>query len=262
MTGKSYFSLLWLGVVYSLLLSIPITVSAEPLPKFNIITEDWKPYQFKENGQLKGIAVDLLVLMLEKIGSDQQRDDIQLYPWARGYNLLKNQKNTILFSTTRLKKREKLFKWVGPIFQNTTYLIGKKSRKYKIKSVKDLHNYRIGTIINDASEEYMKNIGIPLKKLQRNTKAVYNIKKLEIDRIDFVVCGWLAFVHDAREAGVNPDLYAPVYTVDVADVSYAFNIKTPDWIIRKFQAALDTIKSEGKLDELFQRYSHLLQVDD
>lgn len=247
-----------IGIFCTLLPGWHSILMAQELPPFNILTEDWKPYQYKENGQLKGIAVDLLVRLLDKTGSAQTRKDIKLFPWARGYQLLQNQKHTILFSTTRTRKREGLFKWVGPIFQNTTYLIGRKNQNISIRSVEDLGQYRVGTIIGDVSEEYMVNLGIPLHKLQRNVKAVYNIKKLAIGRIDLVVCGWIAFVNDAREAGIDPELYGPVFTVDIADVSYAFHHETPDWIIKRFQVALDEIKTQGVLNELFKRYGQPL----
>ena len=246
-----------LSLVIGLLVFIsPIILFGQELPRFTILTEDWRPYQYIENGQLKGVAVDLLVKMLEKTGSAQNRDDIQIVPWARGYSLLQNQKNTILFSTTRTLERDSRFKWVGPIFQNTTYLIGKKSRNFSIHSAQDLINYRIGTIIDDAGERYMLNLGIPLEKLQRNVKAVYNVKKLAIDRIDFVVTGWTAFVNDAIEARLNPNLYMPVYTVDRADVSYAFHSDTPDWIINRFQQTLNLLKDQGHLEALYKKYKH------
>ena len=245
-------------IIGLIILITPTILLGQTLPEFIIMTEDWIPYQYEEDGRLKGIAVDLLVEMLKRTGSIQGRKDIKMYPWTRGYQIVQNQKNTILFSTTRTKEREKKFKWVGPIFRNTTYLIGKKSRDLRVNSAEDLVKFNIGTVIEDAGERYMVALGVPLTNLQRNTKAVYNIKKLEIDRIDFVVCGWTAFVNDAKQAGIDPQRYKPVYTVDTADISYAFNVQTPDWIIRIFQSALDSIKDEGKLTEINKRYSHLL----
>ena len=106
-----------------------LDASGQDLPEFQIMTEDWIPYQYEENNQLKGIAVDLLVLMLDRAGSSQGRQAIKLYPWARGYSILQSRENTILFSTTRIPERENLFKWVGPIFQNATFLIAKKSKR-------------------------------------------------------------------------------------------------------------------------------------
>ena len=105
------------------LLPFSFSLAAEGLPVFTIMTEDWKPYQFEENGELKGVAVEILALILKEIQSNQTVADIKILPWARGYLIAKSEKNAILFSMTRTPERDSQFKWVGPIFQNTTYCL-------------------------------------------------------------------------------------------------------------------------------------------
>ncbi|MBI9098843.1 MAG: ABC transporter substrate-binding protein [Spirochaetaceae bacterium] len=234
-------------------------ISADQIPDFTIMTEDWKPYQYEEDGQLKGIAVDLLVLIFKELGSLQGRDDIQMVPWARGYYTAQTIENTILFSTTRTPERENLFKWVGPIFQETTYLIGKKSRNIEIVQADQLLEYTIGTIYDDVGEIYLSRLGFPREKMQRTNHAENNVKMLSLDRIDLIVTGWTAFVHDAEHAGVDPDLYEPVYVADTSDLDFAFHISTPDSIVLKFQEAFDRIKKRGDLDALFTLYGEFIE---
>ena len=225
------------------------------LPEFHIMTEDWMPYQFERDGELHGIAVDLLVLMLKRAGSHQSRKDIVLLPWARGYRTLQTDRNTILFSTTRTIERDEMFKWVGPIFQNQTFLIAKKSKKIKIASKDDIKNYQVGTILEDASEMFMTRLGINLDNLQRTNSSINNVRKIDGNRIDIVVSGWIAFKNDCVKAGVAPSLYEKIFLIDTSDVSYAFHKETPEWIILKFQEALDAIKDEGLLDKIVKDYS-------
>jgi len=234
-------------------------VYADQIPQFTIMTEDWKPYQYQEDGLLKGIAVDLLVLMLKDLGSSQTRDDIQMVPWKRGYYTAQTKENTILFSTTRTLERENLFKWVGPIFQNTSYLIGKKSRKIEITAPDQLLEYTIGTVYDDIGELYLTRLGVPIQNMHRTINAEYNVGMLNLDRIDLVVKGWTSFVNDAELIGVNPDLFEPVYTVDTADLDYAFHISTPDSIIIEFQEALDRLKESGELESLFAEYGKFIE---
>lgn len=227
----------------------------QSLPKFKIMTEPWIPYQFEdENGDIKGIAADLLVLMLERVNSSQGRNDIKMYPWVRGYLNVQKQKNTILFSTTRTKERENMFKWVGPIFQNTTQLIAKKDSIIEITTPKDLHKYKMGTVIGDVGEQYLQRYGFTLEQMQRNNKSSYNITKLKLGRIDLVVQSWEGFASEAKAIGLNPDNFKGVFTVNTADICYAFHKETPDWIIHKFQTALNELKSEGALDKLMNKY--------
>ena len=37
--------------------AVPISRAAEPLPQFQIMTETWLPFQFEEDGEIKGVVV-------------------------------------------------------------------------------------------------------------------------------------------------------------------------------------------------------------
>ncbi len=230
------------------------TMSAQTIPQFTIMTEQWIPYQFVEDGKIQGLAVDCLVLMLERVGSSQNRNDINIVPWARGYIFTQKEKNTILFSTTRTKEREKMFKWVGPIFQNTMALIAKKEKNVIINSPEDLIKYEIGTVRNDVGEQYMVKLGMSLDQVQRNKSYIMNIQKLILDRIDIIVSSFAAVSNNAKSLGIDPDLFETVFIVNTDDIAYAFHKGTPDWIINKFQNALNELKAQGKFDQLQDKY--------
>ena len=39
-------------------------------PELKLLTEEWKPYHYLEDGVVKGQTADLLVKILEKVGSE------------------------------------------------------------------------------------------------------------------------------------------------------------------------------------------------
>lgn len=51
----------------------PDVISADALDKLHIITEIYPPYNFKYKGELYGISVDIMVLILKKTGSKLTR---------------------------------------------------------------------------------------------------------------------------------------------------------------------------------------------
>jgi len=227
---------------------------AAQLPEFEIVTEPFPPYQFRENGKIKGVTVDLLVLMLQRAGSRQGADDISMLPWARGYSIALNHKNGLLFSTTRTKEREKLFKWVGPIFQNTMMLIAKKQQHIKITQPEDLQNYRIGTVREDVGELYLKSLGVSMSQLTRNNTNTGNIQMLDRGRVNLIAQSWNLFIHDARAIGLNPLDFEPVFTLHNDDLYYAFHRQTPDRVIKTLQNIFDELKAEGILERLMNDY--------
>ncbi|BBE31075.1 amino acid ABC transporter substrate-binding protein [Tepiditoga spiralis] len=222
-----------------------------------IMTENFAPLNYEKDGKLQGIAVDLIGLMLKEMNSKLTVKDIQVLPWARGYKIALNEKNTCLFSTTRTKARENLFKWVGPIYQIKEGILAKKERNIKIKELKDILKYKTGTIIEDVGEQLLTENGIPLKSLERvgGTGAVDNsLKKLAAGRIDLFTYDELGSKWEMKILNIKPNDYEMVYILSTADLYYAFNKNTPDSIIKEFQNALDKLKKDGSYQKIVDKY--------
>jgi polar amino acid transport system substrate-binding protein len=230
---------------------------AANIPIFTILTEEWQPYNFKKDGIVQGISTDMLVLMLKKMGAAQKRQDIMLVPWARGYNMLQNKPGTILFTTTMTEERKKMFKWVGPIFEIELNLYALKKRHIKINSIEDIKKYRIGTQREDVVESLLvKKTGMKVTQFERVAASILNMKKLHAGRIDIVPQCKETTIIKCREAGLDPNEFEPVYTLDKKSNYYAFHKDTSDDVISEFQSAFDTLKKEGKLAEIFRKYKN------
>lgn len=147
-------------IIISLFISTSSVLRAQSIDDIYFATENYPPFNFEKDGKLQGVSVDLLVLMLEKLNSSQSVKDLHLQPWARGYNRLLLVKNTCLFSTTRTKEREKLFKWVGPILNTSTSLVAKKDKHIHINTVADINSYRVGAVIDDVGEQFLHAAGV------------------------------------------------------------------------------------------------------
>jgi polar amino acid transport system substrate-binding protein len=214
------------------------------------LTEEYPPYNFQEKGELKGVAVELLQEIWKEIGVPEQ--NIKLVPWARGYIVVLNKKNTVLFSTTRSKEREDLFKWVGPIKSNIIGLVAKKSKGIKIVSVNDIFKYKIGTVRGDISESLLEGFGYKVESKTKATQYLHSIKMLNSNRVDLIANSFDVIMHIFKDQGLNPNDYESVWTLSDASEYYAFHIDTPDELIADFQKALD--KLEDTRMELLKKY--------
>ncbi|MGM0643831.1 MAG: substrate-binding periplasmic protein, partial [Thermodesulfobacteriota bacterium] len=147
---KKFFEIL--AVVFASLLifnGLSFAMSAEEL---NYYTEDYPPYNYEKDGKLTGISVETLKLVWEEMGVSPQ--EIELVPWARGYNKLKKSEGTCLFATTRTPAREDLFKWACPVAKGSrNVLIAKKDRNISIDSIEDANQYKVGAIRDDVAEQ-------------------------------------------------------------------------------------------------------------
>ncbi len=230
------------------------SAAAESVDDIVFMTEQYPPYNLEKDNKLQGIAVDMLALMLQRVGAKQAREDIKLLPWARGYKRVLSEPNTCLFSTTRTEEREHLFKWVGPIASGQVGLIARKDRNIKIDSVKDLERYKIGTIRDDVAELYLVDTGISVDDMERVAETVLNIRKLNRGRIDLWAYGENVAMWEFKANGFNPADYESVHVLSRQNLYYAFHKDTSDSVIQKLQAALDTVKADGTYGQILDRY--------
>ena len=68
------------------------------------LTEAYPPYNMIEGGELRGMAVDLLLAATERSGMALKRLSITLQPWPRSYLRALRGPNVVLFSTTRTEQ--------------------------------------------------------------------------------------------------------------------------------------------------------------
>lgn len=237
--------------------SLPILSFSKPIDDISFMTENYPPYNFKHNNKLQGISVDLLELMFKKLESKKSIKDIRLLPWARSYYNLQNIKNSALFSMTRTKQREHLFKWVGPISPTTISLISKKSHHIKIDSVNDIMKYKIGVVRDDIGEQTLIELGISSKQLDDvgGINALDKlIKMLDKDRFDMLAYEENVRLWKYKKMGLDPKLYEVVYQLKKASLYFAFHKDTSDKLIIQLQNLLDKIKEEGKYQKIIDKY--------
>ncbi|WP_051303088.1 substrate-binding periplasmic protein [Psychromonas aquimarina] len=208
------------------------------------MAEDYPPANYIENGEIKGASVDILKLVWKKLGVPEQ--PIKIVPWARGYLLVQKKKNTVLFSMSRTKEREHLFKWVGPIFRSRQVIVGLTDSPIKIDSLEDAEKYTIGTIRDDVCENTLISAGFDRKKLHSVTSLEQNISKLLLKRVD-LICHSEASIRDViKMKNQNAPQFKTIFVVTEKGNYYAFHKDSQNDLIRSFQLALDELEPERR----------------
>jgi len=229
--------------------SIP-AIEPDDSPRLTIYTENNPPSSFGANGEVKGFSVAIVRAILKRIGHP---DTIQLVPWARGFHQVKIKPDVALFATTRLPQREKLFKWVGPLYTQQWGFYGKQGVLFGIKSLEDAKTLpRIGTYRQDAKEQYLKARGFI--NLVSTNNNYGNVSHLMSGEIDLWVSSDFNMPHIVRQLGVNPDALQLVYAFKKVNNYIAFSYETPDKIITQWQKVLDAIKQDGTYAYLYKQW--------
>jgi polar amino acid transport system substrate-binding protein len=163
----------------------------------------------------------------------------------------------MLFSTTRTKQREPLFKWVGPIIDTQIGIIAPKSKHLKINSIKDLNKYKIGAVINDIGEQLLLADGVKKENIDAisgTNPVVVNFQKMGKGRIDCFAYETNVAMYGAKSYQIDQNDFEVVYILKKGQLYYAFNKKTDDKIIKKYQEALDAIKKNGVYEKILKKY--------
>ncbi len=227
------------------------SIPTETEEKIHIVTEELRPYNYEEDGDVKGVATAIVQASVQEAGIDAT---IMVYPWIRAYNMALREKNVLIYPITRSEKRENLFKWVGVVADVTSYLIKLNKRNdIHLETIDDVKQYNVGTVRGWISSAYLTKKGIAVEEV---TKNIQNIKKLKSGRIDLLEAPELTFLDDLKQLGYAMDEFEFAYKIDElsTDLYMAFSQQTSDELVERVKKGLSRIKANGTHEAIHRQY--------
>ena len=221
-----------------------INSEAATLNDIEFITESYPPYNFEQDGVVKGITVEILLETSKEAGQPLKRSQLKLRPWARGYRQALSGPMVMLFSMSRTKEREDKFQWVGPILKNRVAVLAKKSSGIKITSSDDLQKYSIGAVLDDVGEQILKSLGNS-SNIQTSAKPAAVAKKLNSGRIQLWAYDETVAKSIMSSAGLNSAEFEAVFTLKETASFYALSKDVPRPLVELLQSGLDSLKKRN-----------------
>lgn len=216
----------------------------------SVVTEN-AVFSYEQDGKAAGEATEIVEMALQRAGLKDYR--INVYPWARAYNLALLEPNVLIYLIARTPEREALFKWVGEIvsLQNSLYKL-KERKDITVHSLADAKKYTIGVLRDDVRHQYLQQQGFP--KLELTSQQIDNLRKLELHRIDMFPMLDQGLAALCKKFGNDCSRLEKAYTLDDLKVKLyiAYSKTTADGIVEKTRTALAQIKAEGTLDKIMR----------
>lgn len=224
----------------------PILAQAPPPgpEALTYLTEDYAPSNYLQDGELKGIAVEVLRAVWKQMGVPPQ--PIQVINWARGFQEVETTPDTVLFAMTRRPDRENKFLWVGPIYKSTFVLYSRAGWRIPLATVRDAAAYRIGVLREDIGEKFLLEAGIPLAHLERVAHVRQLTQMLDAGHIDLVCLPAETMQTYGGMRYGDPAGYTPELVAFPTVLYFAFNKATPPGLVARFQEALTRVESERR----------------
>jgi polar amino acid transport system substrate-binding protein len=187
---------------------------------------------------IQGLSADIVREMFKRAGIDYSLT--LRFPWDRIYQQALSKPNHGLFSTSMSEVRKPLFKWVGPIAQYQSVLVGRKGSHPQLNNLQQAKAYRIGAYQSAAVSQYLERLGFTPHNALRDQE---NIRKLQRGHIDLWATSDPVWRFYAREQGVD-DLET-LLSFETSQLYLALNKDTPDEVVERLQNALEQMRGEG-----------------
>lgn len=237
-----------------LLLFVLSEVNAKPFkhdkPRF--VTEIMSPFQLKQNNKLTGFAVDLID---EVISRAQIDGDIEVYPWARAYNIALSEPNVFIFTLVKTKERLKKFNWIDEYYVATDSFYALSSRKdIVINSIADAKKYITCIPRNDVGEQRLIKLGFDDTNLKRVAVQSQCLGMLQRNRVDLNLFNAQGIRSLANKFNVEHKHFKRVYVVSKAVMGVAASKTSDPLLVERVRKALVEVKSEPFYDQLLDKW--------
>lgn len=234
------------------LLCIGLCTALRAAP-YQVVTEEWAPYNYQENGTLTGMSTDIIRAIMAQTGD---AFTITMLPSMRSaYSLQKNPK-TIMYSLFRTPEREGLYKWVGPIIEATIYPYQLASAQPQVNTLEQLrHAEQITTRNAGLIPETLDARGFV--NLDRSASANQQLYLMLLaGRTSLIVGDTAAGVaYYSRRLNIAPGMLRRV-PVEVfrASLYIAFSLDSDDNVVAAWSRALEQLRRSGELERIERRY--------
>ncbi len=242
--------LLRLCLSCALVTALPVWAAGEPVLRA-VVGDDNAPFNYLEQGQLKGMGVDIAQELARRAGFTLSPEPL---PWARALATARNERSVLILTVARTAEREAWFSWIGPIADREIWLWKLASRSdVAPKTFADLKHYRIGDTLNNATVETLKEKGIEAEVVTHDGQ---NGKKMLAGRIDLVPMNPYSIEAFAAAGGIPLNQLEPSLLLLRSGGYYlAVSKDTDRELVRRLDAAFDTLKSDGTLRAIVAKWS-------
>ena len=218
--------------------------------KLTVVTEQLSFFQYQNNGNIEGYAVDI-INELSKLADEDI--DIQIVPWARAFYIASNQPNVLIFSIAYTQSRDDSFIWAGEIFDEPLYF-------WKLKNEDASLNYSIKE--DDTYAASRSSVGLEyLKKHKTKNINIVNTQKQSLlllysKRVDFIISGERSIEYRAKKLNLDSSKLIRLSSELKMQqkLYFAFSLGTDPNIIEKYKKAYKTLVHTKKLSKIRKKW--------
>ncbi len=220
-------------------------------------TDDWPPYEFKQDGKITGYCTAIVEQVFGKMGV--KMSELEIYTWARAEDYVFNGKIDVLYSSSKSDKREKYVHFPQePLISSDWVMFIRKADKNKLKfnSLADLKGKKVGVVRGYSYTPEFWDFVKKEKNYDEVSNDKTNFKKLMGKRFDYLVSEYAVGLSIANELGVDDQVIALTGTpIKSTGLYVMFSKKTIDKpFVNNFSKELKKFKTTSAFKKLNAMY--------
>lgn len=182
--------------------------------KVEVFTEAFPPFQTFKNNQLAGTSTDKVKALLQLA---ELEPEFNIVPWARAFNTVKKNENTLIYSMHRSAEREPYFYWLSVVGKINNGFVALTKRNIKIKTIDDAKAYVTAVARDSYPYDYLKSQGFSEdKNLLVISSRITQLDLLLSGKVDFLFLDLTFIRQRINNRNLSPLLVEHVLT-------------SPDW---------------------------------
>ncbi|MBC7681228.1 MAG: transporter substrate-binding domain-containing protein [Ferruginibacter sp.] len=237
----------WRATLFAWALLVPLSPWAQTV---QVVTET-TPFVFMQDGRIAGPATDVLEKTLRLAGINEYR--LNMYPWARAYDMALNEPNVLIYLVARTPEREAKFHWVGEFMQIRYHL-------YKLRERADIHasnlntarQFTIGVMRDDLRHQYLRQQGFT--RLAMSAQSTENFAQLLKRKVDMVPLSEAGAEAQCRNTAFDCAGLERVLPLDALTTGLymAYSLSTPQALVQRTQDAFKQLKANGTVQRTME----------
>ena len=216
----------------------------------NILTEEYAPLSFMENGKITGQVTEVVRDLLKRTGTDK---DIQLVTWEEGYKTVLTKPNVVLFSMVMTPERKDRLQWVGPVACLDTNLYAGKGSGIEIGTLEEAKKVKkIATATEYYTEQALKKEGFT--NLESCANEEIAVRKLLNGEVELFPSSNTVMPALLKTVGATMDDVENVFTMSTDLLYIAFSKGTSPALVARWQEKLDEMKRDGTFKKIYKKW--------
>lgn len=209
------------------------------------VQNDSKPFGFLENGELKGIDIDIARYITKSILGDETKAEFQIVDTAsRLLTLSSGDVDMVIANMSITPQRKMIIDFSSPYYiAGLTVMVPRESN---IKSITDLKNKRVVVVFGSTAEKNLRQIvsNITIVGTKSYTSAFDMLKSKQVEGMAADDSLLSAFAEDKNYKMLNKK-----YTIEPYGIGFRKS-ELSESLQNKVNNILDEMKRNGKLREI------------